>query len=597
AANVYGGPGFKYNTTAAGDPLYGWRAFTPRDIYQATTNQAVERLITSAAANWRPRQWLALRGNFGVDYTNRVDTQICRFAECPDVGTDREGFKRDYRTNFFVYTLDGAATATRTLTDVIESRTSVGVQFYRNVFDRNGAVGLTLPPGATTVSAGAVKAADESTDESRTLGAYIEENLAIRDRLFLTAAVRSDRNSAFGADFKTVFYPKFAASWVVSDETFFPAPTWLNQLRLRTAYGASGVQPGTIDADQYYSATRTLGESGEAPALVFSTLGNRDLKPERSTEFEIGVDGTFWDNRISTELTYYDKASKDALISRILPASSGTGATARLENLGEVRNWGWEALVSAQLMQRQSFGWDVSVNGSTNSNELVSLGGLPEIVSSSTLRQVEGYPLNGWWSRRLVGWEDRDGDGLIEYNADSTLSEITVSGAAEFHGYSAPRYEAALTNGFDFLQRRLRLSAMIDYKGGHKLYNNTERIRCASRNNCAGLIDPNASLYEQARTVAVRQHPSRTVAGFFEDADFLRFRELSLTYTASDAWSQRLLRGRSATLSFAARNVGILWTKYTGVDPEAFGTTGNAPSEFQAFGPPTYVTFRLTLGL
>ena len=307
------------------------------------------------------------------------------------------------------------------------------------------------------------------------------------------------------------------------------------------------------------------------------------------------MEGTFWDNRVSTEVTYYNKSSRDALISRILPPSIGTGAAARFENLGEVRNWGWEALIDAKLLRHAAFGWTVTINGSTNSNELVSLGGVPTITGT-TQQQREGYPLNGWWSRRLMGWEDKNGNRIIEYNANSNISEIVVSDTAEFHGYSVPRHEIAVTNGLEFWQRRIRLAAMIDYKGGHKTYNNTERIRCASRFNCSGLLNPNASFFEQARTVMVREHPSRSVAGFFEDGDFIRFRELALTFTAPYEWARRHFRGRSVVVALAARNLGILWTKYTGVDPEAFGSTGDAPSSFQAFAPPTYFSLRLNLG-
>ena len=596
AANTYGGPGHKYNTTTAGDTLYGWRAFTPRDIYQAQSLQSIERFIGSANSNWRPAEWLAFRGNVGLDLINRKDTQLCRFANCPDVGQDRLGFKRDNRSNFYIYTLDAGATATRALTDAIQSKTTAGFQFYRNLFNGNRSFGEQLPPGATTVTSGAVKDAEETNTESRTLGGFVEQSIAIRDRLFLTAAVRSDRNSAFGANFKTVFYPKFSASWVVSDESFFPsAGGFINQLRLRTAYGASGVQPGTTDAVQFFSPSAARTESGDEPALVFTALGNRDLKPERSTEMEFGVDGTFWNSRISTEITYYNKKSTDALVERILPPSIGTGNTDRLENLGEVKNTGWEGLINARIIDKDAFGWDVTINGSTNDNELVSLGGVPPIIGT-TIQQREGYPLNGWWSRKLVGWEDKNGDGIIQNNSDSTLSEITVSGDRVFHGYSSPKREVAVINGFDLWQRRIRISAMIDYKGGHLVYNNTERIRCASRFNCSGLINPNSSLFEQARTVMVREHSSRSVAGFFEKGDFLRFRELSLTFNAPDRWAQRVFRGRSLVASVAARNVGMLWTDYLGVDPEAFGTTGDAPSSFQAFGPPTYLAFRLTIG-
>jgi len=596
AGNTYGGPGFKYNLSATGDTLFGWRQFTPRDVYQTYTNQDVHRLITSANSNWRPFEWLAGRADLGVDYINRLDTQLCRFANCPDLGGDsRKGFKIDNRTNFFTYTADASGTATHALTRSITSKTTAGVQYNRGVFDRNGATGTVLAPGAVTITGAATKTADESTSETRTLGGFVEENLAFNERLYFTGALRSDRNSAFGANFKTAIYPKFSASWVLSDEPFFHAPGWLSQLRLRTAYGASGVQPGTIDAVRYYSSTTARLESGDAAALVFSTLGNSDLKPERSTELEVGVDGTYWGGRLNTEFTYYDKSSKDALISRVLPPSNGTGATSRLENLGEVTNKGWEALVSATPVQGRAFAWDVSVNGSANENKLVTLGGVPNIVSSSTQQQREGYPLNGWWSRALVSYQDKNGDGLITYNADPTLSEVVVSDTAQYLGNPLPRIELALTNGFTFY-KNLRLGAMIDYKGKFKMYNNTERIRCLSRNNCSGLINPQASLFEQARTVAGRDNPAKTVAGFIEDGDFIRFRELNLSYNATPSFIARYLRGRTLSVTGAVRNLGILWTKYTGVDPEALDTTGDAPSEFQAFGPPTYFSLRLSLG-
>jgi hypothetical protein len=363
------------------------------------------------------------------------------------------------------------------------------------------------------------------------------------------------------------------------------------------------VQPGTTDAVQFYSAAAGRAESGDYTGVTFTTLGNRNLKPERSTEIEVGIDGTFFNSRLTTEITYYSKSSKDALVSRVIPPSIGIGNTTRFENLGEVTNKGVEALINARIIERNAFGWDVTLNASANANKLVTLGGVPTIVSSSTLQQREGYPLNGWWSRGLLGFDDKNGDGIIANTGCAALQkdntaacEILVSDTAIFLGYGQPKQEAALTSGFDLFSRRLRVSAMFDYKGGHKNYNNTERIRCASRFNCAGLLSKDASLFQQARTVMVREHASRSVGGFIEDGDFVRFRELSLSYTAPNAWASRYLRGRSLVASFAVRNIHTVWTKYTGVDPEAFGTNGDGGSEFQAFAPPTYLAFRLNLG-
>jgi TonB-linked SusC/RagA family outer membrane protein len=588
ATNTYGGPGYKYALTTAGDTLYGYRTVTPRELYGTVTEQGINRMVASASTEWRPMDWLTTRALFGLDFIHRKDTQLCRLMECPVSGQDHLGWKTDNRTNFGAYTFDAAASANRTFSSAIEGRTTVGVQYNRNTFDRNGATGRQLPPGASTVGAGAILEATEVNSETRTLGGYVEQHLAFNDRLFLTGAVRSDRNSAFGADFRTVFYPKFSASWVLSDEPFFPATTFLSQLRLRTAYGASGVQPGTTDAVEYFTVAQVLGESGEQSGLIYSALGNRNLKPERSTELEFGGDATLWNGRVNAEVTYYTKNSRDALIARTLPPSLGTGTTTRFENLGHVRNRGWEVMLNTQLLRTRQFGWDLMLNGSTNENELVDLGGVPPITSA-TQQNREGYPLFGWWSREIT-WSDADNNNVI------TASEITVADEATFQGPSLPRRELAATTGLDLFGNRLRVATMFDYKGGHLLYNNTERIRCASRNNCRGLIDPEAPLWEQARTVAVRQFGTTVLGGFFEKGDFLRWRELAVTYTVPEEWASRAFRGRSLVLTGAARNLGVLWTEYTGVDPEAFGTTGNAPSEFQAFAPATYFTLRLTLG-
>src|SRR4029434_1485701 len=110
-------------------------------------------------------------------------------------------------------------------------------------------------------------------------------------------------------------------------------------------------------------------------------------------------------------------------------------------------------------------------------NNVVELGGVPNIVTSSTLQQREGYPLNGWWSRGLLGFEDKDGNGIITNTGSAApeecntpACEILVSDTTIFLGRSQPKYEATLATGFDFLNHHLRLSGLVDYKGGFKHY-------------------------------------------------------------------------------------------------------------------------------
>jgi TonB-linked SusC/RagA family outer membrane protein len=586
-SSAYGGPGFKYNRTAAGDTLYGYRAFTPGDIFQETVTQEIDRFMGGINTNWRPLSWLATRGNFGVDFVSRVDSDLCRFANCSDFGTSRLGFRENNRTTFYQYTVDVSSTASFRLRPTLNSQTAVGVQYFQEVFRRNGAFGEILPPGATTVTAGAVKDADEATTLSRTLGAFIEQTIGWREVLFATAAVRVDDNSAFGADFSAVYYPKFALSWIASDESFFRKPAWMDLLRFRAAVGQSGVRPGTTDAKQFFTVNTARVDAVESAGLVLNALGNTSLKPETTTEVEAGFDLTLLASRLGFEFTYYNKDSRNALVERVLPPSGGLIATTRFENLGKVRNTGLEALITAQLFERPAFGWDLSLSGSTNKNTLVDLGDVPPIVGQ-TIRQIEGFPLNSYWQRSIDRVSDANGDGII------TLNEITVSDSAQWIGYSVPRHEVVLNSGIDFFQRRVRLAALFDYKGGHRLHNGTERIRCQNRLNCRGLVDRTAPLWEQARVVAMREHASRTEAGFMEDASFIRFRELSLTLTAPEDWAGRFFRANRASLTLAARNLA-LFTDYSGLDPESNYSQADVPNDFQTAPPPSYFTLRLNV--
>src|SRR5260221_14653877 len=114
---------------------------------------------------------------------------------------------------------------------------------------------------------------------------FIEQAGALRDRLFLTAAIRSGQNRAFGTNFQRVYYPKGSVSWLISDEAFFPHSgvfRSISSLRLRTATGASGVQPGPTDALRTFTANSASIKNTDAPIETFQAIGNDSLRPERS---------------------------------------------------------------------------------------------------------------------------------------------------------------------------------------------------------------------------------------------------------------------------------------------------------------------------
>ena len=265
------------------------------------------------------------------------------------------------------------------------------------------------------------------------------------------------------------------------------------------------------------------------------------------------------------------------------------GATAtRFQNLGSVSNRGVELLLVANVINRPAFAWDLTMNSSFNRNRIEALG-VPTIVSSSTNRQQVGFPIDAWFQRPYT-YRDLDGNGVI------TANEITVADSAVYIGPANPTREITLTSGFDLFKRKLRITGSFDHKGGRYQLNGTERIRCESRLNCDGEIDPNAPLWKQARAVALRETAARTQYGFIEKADFIRFREFSATYQLPDGWA-RAAHATRASITLAARNL-FLTTNYSGIDPESnyfSGATG-IQSDFQTQPPPTYWTLRVNLG-
>ncbi len=596
-SQVFGGPGTRANGTVAGlgTPLNGYRAWTPGYSWQEQTAQDVNRFIWSTQANWRPFTWLTNNATVGNDYSSISDDNLLYRGEGPPLtATTRLGSRGINRNSTYNLTFDFGSTAQYKLFG-LSMKSTAGAQYigFRASIASTGST--QLAPASQNVSSGTSPVVNEFTTITKTFGAFYEQSISINDRLFLTAAVRSDQNSAFGTNFQSIVYPKASVSYLISDEEWFKSPAWLNSLRLRYAYGQSGVQPGPNDALLYFGAGTTNIQAADQPTLVQAALGNANLKPERSAENEAGFEAQMFGSRLSLDATYYSKVTKDALISAILPPSYGS-VVSQFRNLGSVKNSGWELGITAQLVNKSYFGWDMNVSASGNANVVASLGDTPPQIGT-TNRTVAGYPIAGYWAAPITGWKDKNGDGFLTYFADTARNEVFVADSVVFRGYATPRYNTTITNGFEFLNHKLRLTSLWDIRKGNLWYNNTDRIRC-TRPNCSGRNNLDAELVDQATNIAANEAPQRTLDGFLQDGGFVRLREASLEYTFSPALAARLLKARSLSVVLSGRNLR-LWTKYRGVDPESgFNTTSgtDAPSEFQTIAPPSYFIFRFNLG-
>jgi TonB-linked SusC/RagA family outer membrane protein len=559
----------------------GWGFSAPEEVFWIDHNQEIQRFTQSATANFLPTDWLEFRGLVGVDFASMSDVAFQAIGTGPDFSNYKDDGARDSdKRSTWQYTFDLGGTAQFQLTDAISSRTSAGVQYFRNYRNSVETRGEKLPPGAGSNDAATDQFIDEDYIETRTLGTYIEQQFGLNDRLFVTAAVRGDDNSAFGEDFDYTVYPKVGASYLVIDRGFGV----VDNLRLRAAWGASGVQPGTNDAVLFFTG-EVLAEGGvDKTGVVISNPGNSDLKPERSTEWEAGFEAGLFGGRLGVDLTYYRRTTKDALVDRDLAPSLGL-TTSRFENLAKTRNWGFEGGINGTVFQSPMVTWNFSLTGSTNSNEVVELGEDVEPIIFGNQAHKEGYPLGAFWDEPFT-WDDANGDGYI------AADEITRGDTTEFIGYARPRYEVSLFNSFD-VSSWLRISGLFDYRGGHHQYNNTERFRCRFR-TCQELNDPTTPLEGQARAVAAAIASSQTAAGYIEPAWFIKLRELSFTFFMPQSMAGMVGASR-ANLTISGRNL-LTITDYTGVDPEVQGNTGNfGSSDFLTQPQVRYWTARVQL--
>jgi hypothetical protein len=578
------------NADSRGNPLFGTRAFPLGDVFSRTTTQDITRFLNSAQVNWEPFNWLSGRANIGYDFTGRLDKAINTFETGINVQPARSGQVNDFRTNLTQTTVDVGSTATFSLNSWLSSRTSVGTQYIASTFDQVGATGEALPPGGTQISAAAIRNSLASFDETRTLGVYVDQQFSIRDRLFITAGVRRDAASAFGSEARGVLYPKIGASWLISDEAFVPQTEWLQSLRLRATYGASGQIPGTTDALRFFNPfPATISGGGDAPSVSIGSLGNSDLRPEYSAELEGGFDLTMFQGKTNFELTYYNKKTSDALIQRRI-APSLAGVQARFENIGSVRNSGLELVFNQALIDRESIFADIVITGSTNRNELLTLGeGVAPIPTGNrnTQLNIPGFPLFGMWGRRYT-FSDTNGDGII---ADS---EMTYDADPSFIGPSFPTREFAFSPSLELFDRKLRVNAQIDRRWGMKKLNNTLRHMCQGGQSCRGLYDRNAPLELQAAAVAASGGQS-VFTGFYEDGNFTRFRELSVAYTLPASWA-RSVRADRWNVILTGRNLAV-WTPFTGLDPETTVGNGDARGNEEFFSTPPMRTWSFRMNL
>jgi TonB-dependent starch-binding outer membrane protein SusC len=529
---------------------------------------SINRFTGSATLNHHPVGWFSQRLIVGIDYAGEDGRGLEKFAPpelAPFTLGNAAGRIGQTLTTTSLTSFDYNGTVKVNLTPSLTSSSSLGGQWYRTALHQSFLGGIAFPgPGITTVSGTATALQSTQGDTvNTTIGGYGQEELGWNNRLFLTGALRVDNNSAFGDKFKWITYPKVSASWIVNEEPFWHVG-FINSLQLRAAWGESGRAPLALSALRAYLPVQ--GPNG-SNAFTAGAFGNSDLRPERGKEVEAGFQSDLW-NRLHLDFTYYNKHTTDEIVAQPIAPSLGFTGT-QFQNLGQVNNNGIELQANVQVLKKQNFSWDISGNFATAHNKIISLGNVPSVITTAGQANVVGFPIESWFSRRVVS-ATLDGSGaptnvLCDGGPHSGPVDCATAPFV-YIGSATPTSTGSIGNTFT-LFKKLRLYALVDWKRGNLLSNNVDQLRCDGLIG-VGLCDVNYHPTKYSPTYVaeanITAYFSQTQDQFFQDASFVKLREVSATYSLPD----HLIPGfNHASFTLAARELA-LWSKYTGPDPE-----------------------------
>lgn len=582
-----------------------------REMMYRHASQSMQRFAGSIGVNYTPMESLSLDLTLGADVVNEQNVSFVPYGWNVDglsAGTP-EGTRTVRDRNVRMFTVDAKASWTEDLSDRISSAFVVGTQAYYEENGRSGGTGARFAgPGLEVIVAGEDQSVFENRITEVSAGVFAQEQLGFDNYVFVTLGARYDKHSAFGESSEGALYPKVSVSFIPTDMPSWRSSDLLSSLRLRAAIGQSGLQPGAFDKLTTFQPLNSASGAGVAPG----NLGNQDLKPEVSTEIEVGTDIGLFEDRVSVTATYWDRTVRDALVARQFPLSGGFPST-QLDNIGEMKAHGVELGIRGFVINRPGLTVDLFANAAYLQQKVTDLGGAPPIKLGYYRYGnwiMEGYAPGAFFGPKLVDARypiDQNGDGrpdseeeLLAYFSqprDPGVVRVLLAdddGDGDFldHylGKPTPDWTGSFGGTVKFLEN-FTLSTLFEWKAGnYQVHNLTDEMRRSNASigrNIRTAAELEATLMNPASTPEQRVEAARRwateMAGLspqdrlnaIEDADFIRWREVSLTYRVPSSFIERF-RMNSLDISLAGRNLA-LFTGYSGVDPEVNVVTGRGP--------------------
>jgi len=404
-------------------------------------------------------------------------------------------------------------------------------------------------------------------------------NYGFDEKYLLTATIRADGSSRFGANTKWGYFPGMAVAWNISREPFLRDVSIIDNMKIRLSYGSIGNQAITPYQTQGLLG-RTFYNWGNSTAYGYqpNTIGNPDLKWETSTTANLGLDASLFKGRISGTLEYYMVNTKDLLLSRQLPTSTGFGAVTT--NVGRTRNQGFEGTISTiNVDNKRNFKWSTDLTFFTNKEEIVELynGKVDDVGNSWFI----GQPLSVFFELKKAGiWQTNEADVAKSYGyvpGEIKIQDVNEDGKINssdrvIHGSGVPDFSGGITNRIQW--GNFDLSAFVFARIGQTIRSNFH----LSNNTLFGRYNnidvdywtPANPTNEFPRPNQNQEFPKNNGSVSLFDGSFLKVRNINLGYNF-DARTAGKLKMSSLRIYSSIQQPFLFSSfvsKYKGVDPE-----------------------------
>jgi TonB-linked SusC/RagA family outer membrane protein len=561
------------------------KAVEPTRVNPLTTieemifKQRVNRTINDLQLNLTPIKNLSIDWVVGVDAFNALGTNfIPAYPYQAEAGLPAERYPSGFVSNVNAVTLQYNSDINLSYLWNINPDLKVtavagtNYQYRRSDFSRGSGEGLspfieTVNGASTTIGAG------YGVGQFALQGIFGQATVNFKDWAYITGAVRRDGSSSFDASQTNQIYPKVSASFILSDLFKDAAISKsLSTLKARFSWGESGGLTSVGDYDRFwrFSAIPYLGRNTFIPS---STLANINLKPERMTETEGGLDIGLIQNRINLGITLYKQSISDLVVNRQL--ASSTGGTSTIDNVGSMENKGVELALTTQAIKTKDFNWDFTLLYNRNRNKITKLGSPTVAISSSAGAPsflIEGQPASVFYGFFYA--KDANGKDVLtaqnlpqrERGTQTTLLDYAPTRGADGQpsgtflrkiiGNPNPDWTGSLMTSVNY--KKLGLRVLVDAVQGADVFNADKRTR-----NNVGIGD----IAEKEMTGELPRGYVFSLVNIEEyrvdNGSFMKLREIGLSYTLP-----KLVKGlENLSLNLIGRNL-ISWDKYNGYDPE-----------------------------